>query len=143
MYFPVFSHKQVHCFLNLRSTIFYMTYAMHNTSIFSCIMAVISNFTNFYNFKIFIFNFFFFFTFFLFVCFFFFAFSYDFCYSFVNKFIFFFLKSINLITCFLKNSQSFLIQSLPLFTSRLLSMLLNEDIVVIEKPDGICLLTLL
>ena len=69
MYFPVFSHKQVHCFLNLRSTIFYMTYAMHNTSIFSCIMAVISNFTNFYNFELFIFNFFFLHFFFLFVCF--------------------------------------------------------------------------
>ena len=32
-------------------------------------------------------------------------------------------------------------QSLPLYTSSLLSMLLNDDIVDIEKPDGICPLT--
>ena len=32
-------------------------------------------------------------------------------------------------------------QSLPLYTSCLLSMLLNDDIVEIEKADGICLLT--
>ena len=32
-------------------------------------------------------------------------------------------------------------QSLPLFTSCLFSMFLNEDIVDIEKPDEICSLT--
>ena len=32
-------------------------------------------------------------------------------------------------------------QSIPLYTSCLFSMLLNEDIVDIEKPDGICSLT--
>ena len=32
-------------------------------------------------------------------------------------------------------------QYLPLYTSCLFSMLLNEDIVDIEEPDGICLLT--
>ena len=39
--------------------------------------------------------------------------------------------------CSLKNSQNFFMQSLPLFTSCLFSMFLNEDIVEIEKPDGI------
>ena len=29
-------------------------------------------------------------------------------------------------------------QSLPLYTSFLISMLLNHDIIDIEKPDGIC-----
>ena len=32
-------------------------------------------------------------------------------------------------------------QSLRLYTPCLFSMLLNEDIVDIKKPDGICLLT--
>ena len=43
--------------------------------------------------------------------------------------------------CFLKNSEYLLIKSLPLYTSCLFSMLLNEDIVEIEKSDGICWLT--
>ena len=43
--------------------------------------------------------------------------------------------------CSLKDSQNVLIQSLPLYTSCLLSMLLNEDIVDTDKPEGICLLT--
>ena len=43
--------------------------------------------------------------------------------------------------CSLKNSQNFSKQSLPLYTSCLFSMLLDEDIVVIEKSDGICSLT--
>ena len=38
----------------------------------------------------------------------------------------------------LKNSQNFLIQTLPLYTSRFFSMVLNKDIVDIEKPEGIC-----
>ena len=42
------------------------------------------------------------------------------------------------IACSLKDSQNFFIQSLPLYTSCLFSMLLNDDIVDIEKPDGIC-----
>ena len=41
-------------------------------------------------------------------------------------------------TCSLKDSQNFFMQSLPLYTS---SMLLNEDFVDIEKPDGIYSLT--
>ena len=54
---------------------------------------------------------------------------------------FFFLKLIIFVACFLKNSQNLFIQSLPLYTPCLFSMLLNEDIVDIEKPDGICSLT--
>ena len=40
--------------------------------------------------------------------------------------------------CSLKDSQNFLMQSLPLYTSWLSSMLLNDDIVDIKKSDGIC-----
>ena len=43
--------------------------------------------------------------------------------------------------CSLKDSQNFFLQSLPLYTSSLFSMLLNEDIVYIEKSDRICSLT--
>ena len=35
----------------------------------------------------------------------------------------------------------FFIQSLPLYTSYLFSMFLNQDIVDIHKPDRTCLLT--
>ena len=52
---------------------------------------------------------------------------------------FFLLKSIIFKACFFKDSQNFFIQSLPLFTSCLFSMLLNDDILDTEKPDGICL----
>ena len=41
----------------------------------------------------------------------------------------------------LKVSQNFFVQSLLLYTSCLFSMLLNNDIVEFEKPDGIYLLT--
>ena len=51
--------------------------------------------------------------------------------------IFFFLKLIIFIACSLKNSQNFFMQSLPIYTSWLFSMLLNEDIIHIEKPDGV------
>ena len=70
-----------------------------------------------------------------------FAFSYDSFYFFVNNFIFFFLKLIIFIVCSLKNSQNFFMQSLPLYTSCLFSMLLNENIADIEKADGMCSLT--
>ena len=53
---------------------------------------------------------------------------------------FFFLKLIIFIACSLKNSQNFLIQSLPLYTSCLFSMLLNDDNADIGKPDEIYLL---
>ena len=51
-----------------------------------------------------------------------------------------FLKLIIFIVCSLKDSQNFFMQSLPQHTSCLFSILLNEDIVDIEKPYGICLL---
>ena len=43
--------------------------------------------------------------------------------------------------CTLKDIQNFFIQSLPLYTSCLFPMLLHEDCVGIEKPDGISSLT--
>ena len=43
--------------------------------------------------------------------------------------------------CVFKDLQNFSTQSLPLYTSCLVPMLLNEDIVGIEKPDRICSLT--
>ena len=58
------------------------------------------------------------------------------CY-FVNN-IFFFKKIIIFIACSLKDLQKFFMQSLPLYTSYLFSMLLNDNIVAIEKPDGTC-----
>ena len=57
------------------------------------------------------------------------------------NYFFFFLKLLIFIACSLKKSQNFFLQSLPLYTSFLLSMLLNEDAVDIKKPDGICSLT--
>ena len=53
----------------------------------------------------------------------------------------FFFNLIIFIVCSLKNSQDFFMQSLPLYTSCLFSMLLNEEFADIERPDGICLLT--
>ena len=54
---------------------------------------------------------------------------------------FLFLKLIVFIERSLENSQNFFMQSLPLYTSCLFSMLLNEDILEIEKPDGTFSLT--
>ena len=48
------------------------------------------------------------------------------------------LKLIIFNACFLKGSQNFFIESLPPYTSCLFFMSLNDDIVDIEKPDGIC-----
>ena len=42
-----------------------------------------------------------------------------------------------LLACSLTDLQNFFMQSLPLETSCLFSMLLNDDIVDIEKTDGI------
>ena len=107
---------------------------MQSSSILSCIMAMISNFRIFFIFQKLNFK-----------CFFtnkqIFAFLYDSFCSFVNNFIFFFIKLIIFIASSLKNSQNFFMRYLPLSTSCLFSMLLNEDIVDIEKPDGICSLT--
>ena len=44
--------------------------------------------------------------------------------------------------CSLKDSQKFFMLSLPLCISCLFSILSNDDIIDIEKPDGICSLTL-
>ena len=38
----------------------------------------------------------------------------------------------------IKDLQNFFLQSLPLYASCLFSMLLNDNIVDIEKSDGIC-----
>ena len=51
------------------------------------------------------------------------------------------LKLIIFIACSLKDSQNFFVQSLPFYTSYLFSILVNQDIVEIEKPHGICSLT--
>ena len=51
------------------------------------------------------------------------------------------LKLISFIACAIKHPQNFFIQSLPLFTSCLFSMLLNEDIGDSEKHDRICSLS--
>ena len=105
---------------------------MRSTCISPCLQMMISNFTIFLIFQIFIFKFFFTSIF---------AFAYDCCCSFVNSFVFFFLKLIIFIACSLKNSQNIFMESLPLHISCLFSMLFNEDIVDSEKPDGICWLT--
>ena len=67
-----------------------------------------------------------------------FAFSYNFCCFFVNNFIFFVL---NFIPCSLNDSRNFFMQSIPQYTSCLLFMSLNDNIVDIEKSDGICSFT--
>ena len=108
---------------------------MRSNSIFSCIMTIISNFTIFFYLSNIYVQFFItniadssIFIWFLLV-------------FFVNNIIFFFLKLIIFNACSLKDSQSFFMQSLPLYTSYLFYMVLNGDIVDIEKPDGICLHT--
>ena len=93
---------------------------------FACKMAMISSFTILLVFQIFIFNFFYKMQqIFAFLC--------DSCYTFVNDFILFFLKLIIFIACSLKNSPNIFIKSLPQCTSCLFSIILNEDIVDIEK----------
>ena len=54
---------------------------------------------------------------------------------FVNKVIFFFLKFTIFIACSIKDSQNVFTLFLLLYTSWLFSMILNDDIVDIEKPD--------
>ena len=51
---------------------------------------------------------------------------------------FFFLKLNIFIACSLNNTQDVFIQVLPLYVSCLFSMLVNEDIVDIEKPNRMC-----
>ena len=50
---------------------------------------------------------------------------------------FLFLKLIIFIACSLKYSQNFFMQSLPLYALCLFSLLLNDDVVDIEKPEVI------
>ena len=45
------------------------------------------------------------------------------------------------IACSLNDLQNLFMKYLPLYTSILFSMLLNDDIIDIEKPDRICSLT--
>ena len=97
-------HSYIHCekYRNcFRYTIFWNKSAMCNTSIFTCIMTMISSITIFFIFKIFIFKLFF--T----------NIVYKYCCSFVNNFIFFFLKLFIFIACFLKYSQNLFIHCLP------------------------------
>ena len=54
---------------------------------------------------------------------------------------FFFLKLIVYIVCSVKESENFFMESLPLYILYLFSMLLNGNVVEIEKPDGICSVT--
>ena len=49
-----------------------------------------------------------------------------------------FLRFIVAIACYLKDSKKIFMQSLSLYASCLCSMLLNDEIVDIQKPDGIC-----
>ena len=107
---------------------------MLSTSIFPCIMTMISNFTMFFIFQIFILKFFF-------------TNVTDFCIFIWFLLLFlsiasFFQYKISIFIAFsLKNSQDFFILSLPKYTSCLFYILLNEDIADIEKPYGIYLLT--
>ena len=92
---------------------------MCTASIFICIMTMILNFVILFILSMFIFKFFFanitdF------------AFSYDFCCSFVNNFIYFLFK------------VSYLLRMLPSgFTKLFHVFFLKDDIVDIETPDGI------
>ena len=104
---------------------------MHSTSIFPCIMRMISNYMIFFKYLFSIFSlqisqil----------------ASSYDSCCFVINNPVFFLFKINNFSACsfWFKN---FFIQSLPLQIPCLVSMLLKEDIIDIEKPDGICSLT--
>ena len=65
-------------------------------------------------------------------------FLYDLCCSFVSNFIFF-LFDINYLCCVLfQNSKNPFMQSLPLYTLCLFSILLHDDVLDIEKPNRIC-----
>ena len=98
-----------------------------SASILSCLMTMMSSFAIFFIFQIFIFKFFF-------------TNVIDFCSS-DNSFIYFFLRLIIFTACSYKFTKLFQTFSLPLNTSYLFSILLNQEIVDIEKPDGIFSLT--
>ena len=109
-----------------RCTVFPITHSVSSNSIFTCIVKMISNFTIFFIFNIFIFKLFctniakF-------------AFSYDSCCSFANNLTFFVFK-INSLHCSPTDSQFSCMQSLLLHTC-FFSVSLNDDIVDLEKPD--------
>ena len=137
MYLSVFSPKQVNCFLNfsassymiiiIRSimknyrnffsyTIFQITCAMRSISILSCndsdfYFCDTFHLSNIY-FQIFLYRYSKFLNFHM--------------IPFVNSFIFFLFKISYFIACSLKDSQNVFMESLPLYTSCLFSMLLNE-----------------
>ena len=102
---------------------------MRSTSIFPCIRKIISTFTIFSILYIFIFKFFP-------------TNLTHFCifigFHLLIILFFFFLNLIISTACSLKDSQNVFMQSLPLYTPWLFSMLLNDDIVDIEKGSGIC-----
>ena len=112
---------------------------MYNTSLFPCIMTMMSNFSIFFILKIFILCI---------LCIHIFLCKYNRLLHFymipaaLLFIIHFFLKKIIFMKCSLKDSQNLFKQYLPLYTS-CFSVLLNEDIVHTEKPDGIFLLILL
>ena len=102
----------------------WITYAICSTSIFSCVVTMFANFILkiYLEFCLFKYNKFF-------------AFSYDFCCSFFNKFIFFF--EYNYLCCLFSFTKLFH----TVFTF-VFSMLSNYIIVDIEKLDAICSPTL-
>ena len=113
-----------------RSTTLQMTCTMCSASVLTCIMTMISIFTTFCIFNMFVFKMFFpnvvnFF-----------AFLYNSICLFVNNSFCLFVCLF--ITCRLKDSQFFFMESLPLHTSCLFSMSLNDEFLDIDKHDGIC-----
>ena len=112
-------------------TILHITYAMCSTSIFTCLMTIVSGFTKFVFFVYLSSNFLFtnIITDFCFL--------YDFSFLIFNKF----LKLVIFNVCSLKDSQNFFMKSLPLYLSSLFSTSSNNYIVGTEKPDRICSLT--
>ena len=95
-------------------------------------MATISNFTIFFIFHIFIFKFFF-----TNITDFFFHFHMAPAAFLLATSFFCFMKLIISNACSLTDSQNVFVYSLPLYTSCVFSMLLNNDIVDTEKPHGI------
>ena len=57
---------------------------------------------------------------------------------FITLLFFRLIKLIIFIACSLKDSQNLFIKSLPLNTLSFFYMLLNDDIVETQEPDGIC-----
>ena len=110
--------------------VLYFKLNMWSTSIFGCIMTMISNFTIFFYLKciylqVFMTNITDF------------SFSYDFCYLFVNDSIVL-KKWLSSLYAPLKIYKKFFMQPLPMYTSCICHMFLSDNIADIEKSDGIC-----